>query len=73
MSYAPHRRRPLPVELTDGRPVFAFDTVLINDFLPNSLFDTPLVPCLVEPGRSGQILMLPHWVVQDALEETEAT
>ena len=73
MAYEPHRRRPLPVALTDGQPAYAYDAVLIKDFLLNSLFDTPFVPCLVEPGRKGQILMLPHWVVLDAFGVVEAS
>jgi hypothetical protein len=68
VQYTPGRRRLVPEELTGGRRVYAFDLMMIGDYLPTDTFEIPLVPCVAEPGESGTIQMLPAGIVGWALE-----
>ncbi len=63
VAYWQSRRRRLPPELTEGREVYAFDLMIVGDFLPSGLVTIPMIPCLAEPGPAGQIQMIPWWVV----------
>lgn len=66
--YTPGRRRVVPEDLSGGRRVYAFDLMLIGDYLPTETLEVPLVPCLAEPGEAGTIQMIPWWIVARALE-----
>jgi hypothetical protein len=68
VTYAHGRRRAVPEDLTGGRRVYAFDLMMIGDYLPTDTLEFPLVPCLAEPGESGTIQMLPWWIVAGAFE-----
>jgi len=68
VQYTPGRRRIVPEELTGGRRVYAFDLMMIGDYLPTDTFEIPLVPCVAEPGDAGTIQMLPAGIVGWALE-----
>jgi hypothetical protein len=67
-KYTPGRRRLVPEDLTGGRRVFAFDLMMIGDYLPTGALKMPLIPCLAEPGEAGTIQMVPWWIVARALE-----
>lgn len=68
VHYTPGRRRIIPDELTGGRRVYAFDLMMLGDYLPTDTFQIPLVPCIAEPGDHGTIQMLPASIVAWALE-----
>jgi hypothetical protein len=63
MAYVEDRRRLLPRGLTGGREVYAFDLMMVGDYQPNGVVETPLFPCLADPGPEGEIRMIPWWVV----------
>lgn len=55
----PGRRRVLPEDLTGGRRVYAFDLMMIGDYLPTDTLEAPLIPSVAEPGESETIQMIP--------------
>lgn len=65
-QYTPGRRRRLPDDFTRGAEVYAFDLLILSDYLPAGKLDTPLIPCVAEPGPAGTIQAIPWWVVQEA-------
>jgi hypothetical protein len=67
-EYAEGRRRVVPNDLTGGRRVYAFDLMMIGDYLPTDTLELPMVPCLAEPGETGTIQMIPWWIVARAWE-----
>ena len=67
----PSRRRPLPTGLTGGKLVYLFDLQIIGDFRPGGKLDVATLPCLAEPGPSGQIAMLPWNLVADEQASTQ--
>jgi len=67
--FKPDRRRFIPVELTGGRAIGAFDVVLKREWFAAELKEMPWVPCLVEPGPKGQISIVPFQVLAEALRE----
>lgn len=70
-QYTPGRRRVVPEDLTGGRRVYAFDLMLIGDYLPTETLEIPMVPCVAEPGETGTIQMIPWWIAARALEGEE--
>jgi hypothetical protein len=77
-QYVMSRRRRLPPTVTGGPTVYACDLAIAPQLLERRHIpdDSPLVPCVAEPGDSGRICQMPFWVVmnQDApdAEATEA-
>jgi len=61
--YVPGRRRLLPMALTQGREVYAFDLIIVGDYQPNGIVEAPMIPCLADPGPEGEIRMIPWWIV----------
>ena len=66
--YTPGRRRAVPEDVTGGRRVYAFDLMIIGDYLPTETLQFPLIPCVAEPGDAGTIQMIPWWIVDRAME-----
>lgn len=61
-AFVPSRRRRLPGGLTGGREVYAFDLMILGDYLPSGTVEVPMIPCVAEPGPAGEIHMIPFWV-----------
>lgn len=57
--YHRDRRRLLPMGLTGGVEVYAFDLMINNSNLPRQIFESVLLPCMATPGPSGIICMIP--------------
>jgi hypothetical protein len=70
LAYNPHRRRLMPHTLTDGRDVFAFDLLVVSDFLPHGTYQIGAIPCLAEPGPAGQIVMIPTELMPELATST---
>lgn len=56
------RRRLVPSNLSGGRQLWLFDTMLRADYMPR-LVECPFVPCLAGPGPAGRIMQLPPEVL----------
>ncbi len=70
--YTPNRRRRLPSRFTGGSDVYAFDLMIVSDFLPQRRLELPLY-CLADPGPEGEIHMIPHAVIQAASQARTQT
>ncbi len=66
IAYQPHRRRLLPLSLTGGREVYAFDLMIVSDFLPGGRISGARLPCLAEPGPTGEIHLVPASILASA-------
>jgi hypothetical protein len=67
-DFKPFRRRGIPSDMTGGlNAVSACDLMIDPALLPGGFLgdECPILPCLAEPGDSGRILLLPHWLVDD--------
>ena len=62
-EYQRNRRRRLPDSITGGHTVYACDLGISPDYLPFRKIneEMPVIPCLAEPGDSGQIRIVPYW------------
>ncbi len=66
MEFQPSRRRLLPMSITNGKPVYAFDLQVPMDALPNGELP-PFLLCMAEPGPTGQIAVVPWTIAADAI------
>lgn len=66
-QFQANRRRIIPPSFTDGHVMFACDIPVHPWYLVNQHIndEMPLVPCLAEPGVSGQIRAIPYWCAFD--------
>ena len=64
-EYQRDRRRLLPMGLTGGIEVYAFDLMISNANFPRQILESPLVPCMATPGQAGMIFMIPWTMTGD--------
>jgi hypothetical protein len=70
--FTPSRRRLLPLGMTGGLAVYAFDPMIVGGYLPSGTLEFPMIPCVAEPGPSGETRMIPWWVVSGEPEPSGA-
>lgn len=66
-QYVPFRRRAIPARLTEERRLCACDLAVSRSHLAASITELPWIPCLVEPGLKGGIMVVPHEVMRQAM------
>jgi len=64
--YDEDRRRMVPRSMCAGGPAYVFDVMLWRSGLPETLDDSPLIPCMATEGRRGKIRQIPVQLVQSA-------
>jgi len=68
--YHANRRRPVPVNLTKGRPFLLFDAILESNYFESNQIDNPVVVCASNPLRESPIVHLPpHLLVWEQEEQ----
>jgi hypothetical protein len=55
-----HRRRRIPQKYTGEREIFAADLWIYRPYLSQGFVVDYVLPCLADPGESGELLLLPH-------------
>jgi hypothetical protein len=50
--YVPFRRRRLPLGMTGGREVYAFDLMILGDYFPSGTVEVPMIPCVSRANRA---------------------
>jgi|GEM_PF-2345217 len=61
--HEPGRRIVVPEELTGGRRLYAFDVMVLNDYLLTETLEIPIIHCVAEPGETGSIQMIPQRLI----------
>lgn len=54
-----YRRRPLPMNVTEGATIYLADLLIYRRFLPDRMITNRLLPIRAEPGDQGRIELLP--------------
>ncbi|MGC4044343.1 MAG: hypothetical protein QM758_11145 [Armatimonas sp.] len=58
-----YRRQRLPDSRTDGYAVYLVDLEVHPSYLESGFLNGDPLPCLAEPGESGGIELIPHWLI----------
>ena len=58
-----YRRRPLPLSLTDGSPVYCCDLFVHPGLLASGYLTSNVLPCIAELGEDGGIELVPYWLL----------
>jgi hypothetical protein len=66
-DYQEGRRRQVPAEATGGAEVYAFDLMVLSDWLPTDTLELPMIPCVATPGADGHIMMIPDDVLSEVV------
>ncbi len=71
-SFREGHRDLVPREVTDGHEIYAFNIMLNADHWGGDELEIPQFPCMAEPGESGAIRMVPHWLWEMTSDPPEA-